>query len=165
MAHPGIAGKALYASCRRLVMAPRSPVPITRPSMLVTGVSSPMVPVVNTSSAAWNSARLTRLTSEGMPNCLASTRTVPRVTPGKQWSPWGVSKTPSSSTMKILVAFVSLTYPSMSSMIASAHPARLAWIFGKMLLIMLLWWILESQVEGEFRRCDAEINEMPLVLS
>jgi hypothetical protein len=51
------------------VIGPGRPVsPMTLPSMSVTGVSSPMVPVVNTSSAVWNSARLSLLSITLLPN-------------------------------------------------------------------------------------------------
>ena len=60
---------------------------------------------------------------------------------------------------------MSLNAPSKSSIMASAHPARFAWILGNILLMRLLWWIFESTVEGEFLRWEAEMREIPDVLS
>mmetsp|Transcript_23945 Transcript_23945/g.74566 ORF Transcript_23945/g.74566 Transcript_23945/m.74566 type:complete len:224 (+) Transcript_23945:218-889(+) len=132
--------------------------------MRTTGVSSPMVPHVNASSAAWNSASEMRRSTTVMPREAASFMSVSRVMPGRQWSAWGVRSSP-ALTMKMFMELVSETNPSRSSMIASAAFAWLACIFGRMLLIRLLWWIFESTHWGGLRRLAAVMSETPASLS
>ena len=138
---------------------------MTLPSILTTGVNSPIVPVVKTSWALWNSANEIRRTSVRICNSSANSNTALRVIPGKQWSAWGVKSVPCSSTINKFVAFVSLTYPSISNIMASATPAKLACSLGNILLIKLLWCIFESTQDGGLRRCDAVMRDIPVVLS
>uniref|UniRef100_A0A7C8Z0F3 Uncharacterized protein n=1 Tax=Opuntia streptacantha TaxID=393608 RepID=A0A7C8Z0F3_OPUST len=67
--------------------------------------------------------------------------------------------------MNIFVAFVSDTYPSLSSIMASSAFALFPSIFASMLLSRLLWWIFESKLFGELRRVVAVTRTIPFVLS
>jgi hypothetical protein len=120
----------------------RSPFPTRRPSISTTGVSSPIVPVVKTSSAVWNSTKeiLRSITGPRLEICRTRSITICRVMPrgtkdisseaktkepGRQESGEGVATTP-LLIIKMFVAFVSETNPSMSSIRASATPEWLA---------------------------------------
>mmetsp|Transcript_109177 Transcript_109177/g.189174 ORF Transcript_109177/g.189174 Transcript_109177/m.189174 type:complete len:316 (+) Transcript_109177:428-1375(+) len=162
---PSRSCKSMYASCRRRVIGPApGPAAIKRPSISTTGEMPPIVPVVKASSAVQTSVSESRASLQVTPAIWVTfSMTILRVMPGRQESANGVSTTP-PRTMKKFMALVSEAKPSRSSMSASSAPAWSAWILARILLMMLLWWILESRHEGVFRRMAEVISRSPAAL-
>src|SRR5690242_7514926 len=89
-ATPAVAACCRYSVAIRLVTGPTLPVPTGRPSIVVTPAISPIVPVQNTSSAAYISVSETSRTTAGMSLAAARSSTVCRVMPSGQATVRGV---------------------------------------------------------------------------